>query len=355
MSDKPEPHHHAPDHPEYDGGVDAPFAPKHPEKQLKSSKRHLLHGTGRWSLKKKLLVTAAVLVALFLAADGIYWLSTRGDDDEPTNSLSELKQKYGDLKDPNEVPSLTGPNATDDASLQKDLDTISGALILGSGSLKSFETLLNDKEKQIAVPANSDMANIKARGDEEMGRRLAVLNIALNYVGSTTTLSTDNRNQLSSQIGEHTTNLVMLRFELRDTTSASTAAAKATQLANYYPTYALIAPKLQIIKTADEQLAASSRLLELLEKFGGRVTAASDAKKNISAINTDIQEMAAHVSSGRASASGIVEGVLPLQPTSYDNDHSILSGYKDKLTSAQTHNERALELGKKIAQSLKDL
>src|SRR5215204_3994317 len=97
--------------------------PETPQKMLPEShkKKTLLLRAGGGGLRKKLLVTAGVLVAMFLLADGVYWLTHRSSNTDEDASTVLLSKYNKAAPDRNALPAASGPNATDDKSLQQDL------------------------------------------------------------------------------------------------------------------------------------------------------------------------------------------------------------------------------------------
>jgi len=196
---------------------------------------------------------------------------------------------------------------------------------------------------------------IKTRGDAELGRRVDTLARLLITINSATKLSDSSKQALSEQVGNENVALAALRVKLAAETTVADAANDIKTMITEYRVYALIVPKVQIIRAADDEQAAEAKLLALQAKLTTRINNASAAGKDVTALQTKLDDMAANLTQAQLISAGVETSVLPLQPTDYDNDHTILSGYRDNLKTAKIAAQAAFTDAKAIVAGLKKL
>jgi hypothetical protein len=304
----------------------------------------------RWSLRKTILISVAAVVVLFLMADGVYWLRNRSND-QSSDVGSKVNTKYnGPTKDPDALPPVTGPNALDAASLKQDLTSLNAATMRGSDAVAATTTALEDTPIQLP-DASASLSTLKQKGDDESERRLAVLNALITLLSSSSNISIQARNDLSNEVGNEVTNLVILRGQLREDTDASSAAEKVAQLDGEYTAFALLGPKVRLVKTADNQLVAVKSLEALQKKLVTRIEGAPASSK--AALTAKLDDLKTHTAVVRMTATDTLAAVLPLQPTTLADDHSRLSDYRTELKNAQDDLQTAASLAASLVSSLK--
>ena len=122
-----------------------------------------------------------------------------------------------------------------------------------------------------------------------------------------------------------------------------------------YRVYALVTPKIYLVRSADDQQVAETKLTALSVKLQARITADQTAGKNVAALQADLNDLNAKVSAAQAISASIGPKVLDLQPSDYDSNHAVLSGDRDQLKTAHSDNQAALSDAKTIAAGLKTL
>ena len=119
--------------------------------------------------------------------------------------------------------------------------------------------------------------------------------------------------------------------------------------------YALVAPKIGLIKVADDQQATETKLIALSQKLQTRITAAQQAQKDVTSLQNQLTDLNAKVAAAQAISTKVESSVIGLQPTDYNSDHAVLSGYNDQLKTARSDNQAAIADAKSIINSLKTL
>jgi hypothetical protein len=122
-----------------------------------------------------------------------------------------------------------------------------------------------------------------------------------------------------------------------------------------YRVYVLIVPKVGLIKAADDQQAAESKLTALLPKLQSRVDAAKANGKNVTTLQNGLTNMSTQITNAQSISSSVESSVIGLQPSDYNTDHTVLSGYRDKLKTAQTDVKAAVSNATSVVSALKNL
>lgn len=196
---------------------------------------------------------------------------------------------------------------------------------------------------------------IISRGDKEIDRRLKTLNTLSVKITGAKKLSSDNKTALSNEVKNEISNLTDLKKKLDADTDLATAQADAQNIFAGYRVYALIVPKVQLVKTADDQQVAEERLTNLAAKLQTRLDDAKKKGKDTTALQTALDDLTAKTASAQAISGSVESTVINLQPADYNSNHSILSGQRDKLKTAQQDIRAALKDGQTVVNGLKKL
>jgi hypothetical protein len=204
----------------------------------------------------------------------------------------------------------------------------------------------------------ADQAKVKLiinRGNSEIARRLSTLNTLSAKVSSATKLTAADRASLSSEISTEVDGLNGLKTKLDADTTVSDAKTDAQAIIDGYRVYALIVPKVSLVKTADDQQVAEGKLSALSAKLQARITVAQTAGKNVTSLQTELASLNSKVSAAQAISSSIESAVVNLQPSDYNSNHSVLSGDRNQLKTAQSDIQGALSTATTIITNLKNL
>jgi hypothetical protein len=206
--------------------------------------------------------------------------------------------------------------------------------------------------------ANADQAKLQvviSRGNNEITRRLNTLKTLGTKVNSATKLTASDKASLSSEVSDEVSGLTSLKAKLDAETTSSAARADAQSIINDYRVYALIVPKVNLVKTADDQQVAEGKLSDLAAKLQTRITAAKTAGKNVTSLQSSLSTMNGKISAAQAISSKIESDVAGLQPSDYNSNHSVLKGDRDQLKTAQADIQAASSSASSIVSSLKNL
>jgi uncharacterized protein YlxW (UPF0749 family) len=200
-----------------------------------------------------------------------------------------------------------------------------------------------------------DLQNIITKGNAEITRRLDSLNSLSSKISGTTKLTASDKTYLTNEVATEITGLTSLKTQLDADTTVTTARTDAMSIFSEYRVYALVLPKVWLVKTADDQQVTEAKLSTLATKLQAQITADQTAGKDVSSLQTTLTAMTTLISSAQTISSGMESSVLPLQPSDYDSDHSLLSGDAAQLKMAHSDNETAFSDANTIVTGLKSL
>jgi hypothetical protein len=199
------------------------------------------------------------------------------------------------------------------------------------------------------------LQNIISKGDQEIARRLASLSMFLSKINAATKLTASDKATLTAEVNATIDGLNALKVKLDGETTVAAARTDAQSIYTEYRVYALVAPKVALVKVADDQQVAEQKLQTLIQKFQTRLNAAKAKGKNVSALETTLSDMTQKVNASASVSSAVQTKVIDLQPTDYNNDHAILSGDSAQLKAAHADNVAAYQDAKQIVAGLKGL
>jgi hypothetical protein len=206
-----------------------------------------------------------------------------------------------------------------------------------------------DSTAPTTTEAAQRLATVVAKGNQEIARRQATLTTLNAKIAAATRLTSSDRASLSSQVNTEAAGLTALKTKLTNETTLDGAHADAKTIVDGYRVYALIVPKIALIRTADSEQATTAKLTDLAAKLQARITAENKATDLQSTLN----DMVAKTKAAQTTASAVQAKVLSLQPTDYNSDHAVLSGYRDQLKTAHTAIQAAITDAKTIIAALK--
>jgi hypothetical protein len=221
----------------------------------------------------------------------------------------------------------------------------------GSSTTGSNTTASTSSKKAAAQQAR--VQNIITKGDQEIERRLTTLGDLTDKINAATHLSSSDKSYLSSEVSSTLDGLTSLKSHLDSDTTLTSAHTDAESIYTNYRVYALVAPKIGIIKVADDQQTVEAKLSALIPKLQDRISSEQKAGTSVTAIQGELSDMTTKVNDSQAISSQIESTVLTLQPTDYNTNHTVLSGDNTQLKTAHTDNQAAVMDAKNILSALK--
>jgi len=178
------------------------------------------------------------------------------------------------------------------------------------------------------------LTTIVTKGDQEITRRLSALNKLAATITSTVKLSTTDKQLLSTEVTSATTGLTQLKSKLDAETTLDAAREDAKSLVTQYRVYALVTPKVHLVKVADGQILVGTKLTELATKLQQRISDLKTTGKNTSTLESTLSSALAKIVAAQMLSSSVQAKVIALQPTDYNSDHTILVGMNTQLKTA---------------------
>jgi hypothetical protein len=231
--------------------------------------------------------------------------------------------------------------------LAASVSSLSLAVVPASAIASAKTTSTTDQQARVQ--------RIITRGNSEISRRLATLNTLSAKISSATKLSSGDQASLSGEVSSEVDGLNALKTKLDADTTVADAQSDAQSIINDYRVYALIVPKVNLVKTADDQQVAEGKLSDLTSKLQTRITAAKSDGKDVSSIQSALTAMTGKVTAAQGISSQIESSVINLQPSDYNGNHSVLSGDRDQLKTAQSDIQAAVTSATTIISQLKSL
>lgn len=196
------------------------------------------------------------------------------------------------------------------------------------------------------------IANIISKGNEEIDRRINNLNKLTSLIDSSTKLTSAEKTTLTDDINTTISGLNTLKTQLDSATTLTDAINDVKSIYTEYRVYALLDPKIHLIKVSDDQQAIEAKLTDLSSKLQTRITDAQNAGQDVSVLNSDLANMNGLINSAENISSSVETAVINLQPTDYNSNHSVLEGYNTQLKTAREDIKSALMQAKTIISTL---
>jgi len=233
-------------------------------------------------------------------------------------------------------------------------DLVSADSIRNSSSSADVQVATSTNTVAPSCPANpSHLQTIITKGNEEIGRRQNTLSTLTNKIDNATHLTTSDKTTLSTEVGTTISGLATLKGQLVADTNVCSARNDALSIYTEYRVYAIVAPKIELIKVADDQLSVQANLNALSTKLQTRITADQNAGKNVTTLQNELNSMNGLVSSAGAISTQIESAVINLEPTDYNTNHSVLVGDSAQLKIAHQDDQTAYSDAKTIVAGLK--
>lgn len=240
--------------------------------------------------------------------------------------------------------------------------SMSALLVLPAGAAPAASTgvahntdTASNKAAAQAADQQARLQKIISRGNTEINRRLTTLKTLDSKISAATKLTTADAALLSSTVNSDTTALTALETKLDNETTVTAAIADAQSIFSDYRVYALVVPQVHLVKTADDQQVTEAKIASFGTKLSTRITAAQTAGKNVTALLASLSDLSSKVAAAQAISSSMEAAVIPLVPSDYNSNHSLLSGDRSQLQTAQSDIRAAVADARSIVSGLRSL
>jgi hypothetical protein len=203
--------------------------------------------------------------------------------------------------------------------------------------------------------SQSRLPVIISKGDQEITRRLTTLGTLSSKISAATKLTASDKTSLTNEVSATISGLTTLKAQLDSETTVAAAKTDVANIYSEYRVYALVAPKVGLIKVADDQQVVEAKLTALSTKLQARITADQTAGKNVTTLQADLTDLNTKVSASQAISANMETSVIGLEPSDYNSDHALLTGDSTQLKTAHADNVAAATDAKNIIAGLKSL
>jgi hypothetical protein len=230
-----------------------------------------------------------------------------------------------------------------------------GLLLIPSAVFAATTSTSTSASTSTTTTQQQHLANIISRGNAEINRRLTTLNTLNSKISAAVHLTSSDKSYLTTEVNTEISGLTSLESTLDAETTITAARTDVQNIFNEYRVYALVAPKVVLVKTADDQQTVEANLTTLAQKLQTHINTASANGKNVTSLQNTLTNMNTETQNAQAISSSIEAKVLTLQPSDYNSDHTILSGDLGQLKTAHGDNQAAYSDAKTIVAGLKSL
>jgi len=194
---------------------------------------------------------------------------------------------------------------------------------------------------------------IISKGNQEIDRRVNALSTAAKVIDQSEKLSATDRQTLSAEVATSLSGLAALKVKLSAETTLVAARTDAQSILTQYRVYALLLPKVRLIKAADGQLALETKFATLSAKLLERFAELRTAGRDTASLEATLSNMNTKVADAQAISSAVQTKVIALQPSDYNADHAILSEERNQLKLAHEMLVSARKDAKTIVEGIK--
>jgi hypothetical protein len=215
--------------------------------------------------------------------------------------------------------------------------------VVSAGSATTTTSSAGTKAAAAVAAANqARLQLIISRGNNEIDRRLITLHTLGSQIASATKLTSADAATLNNTVNTDVSQLNTLKTQLDGDTTVAAAVSDAESIISDYRVYVLVVPQVNIVKAADDQQVAEGKLTALSTKLSTRITAAQQAGKNVTTLQSYLSDLNSKTAAAQAISSNMETSVITLTPSSYNTNHAVLSGDRNQLVSAQADIQAAV-------------
>jgi hypothetical protein len=232
------------------------------------------------------------------------------------------------------------------------LSTAASTTTAGSGTSSTSTSASANASAKAAANQQARLQNIINKGNQEIERRLTTLTGLTTKINGASRLNASDKATLTNEVNSTTSGLTSLKTQLDGETTLSAAITDAESIYTEYRVYALVAPKVDLVKVADDQQVVQGQLTSLSQKLQTRITAEQQAGKNVTTLQSELSDMQSKTTAAQAISSNIESSTVNLQPSDYNSNHAVLSGDNTQLITAHSDDQAAATDAKNIIASL---
>lgn len=210
-----------------------------------------------------------------------------------------------------------------------------------------------------AIKLDAKLNQAKARGDNEIDRRIEALNKISTRIGEVKNISAGDKSALSAEIQTQVSALTALKSKLDADESTTTIKADIQSITKSYRIYALVLPQISIMAAADRINTVADLITGVSTKVQVRVNAAQTAGKDVTTLQTALADILAKATDAKVQSQAATSLVATLLPDNGDagvaaSNKAALVSARAKIKAGTADLEAARKDIKKIIEALKD-
>lgn len=198
-------------------------------------------------------------------------------------------------------------------------------------------------------------ANLMARADAELTRRISSLNLLITKIGALKRLSAAQKTTFTNGVQTEITNLTALKAKIDADTDPTTLKTDVQSIVQDYRIFALYMPQIRILVASDVIETAADKLTDLATKLQAMIQAAQGQGKDATSLQTMLSDMTTKIADAKTQATNATNAVVGLTPAGFPGNKTTLQSAEAMLKTAFQDLKAALQDARTIRQGLKQL
>lgn len=231
-----------------------------------------------------------------------------------------------------------------------------GTLVLIPTFALAAKSQNTNAEKNTVSSAGASQAKVeslKTRGNQEIDRRVTLLNQLTSKIDGLKKLTADQKSQFSSEIKQNIDDLTALKTKINADTDLDTLKADVKLIVDSYRVYAIFMPKIHLLAGAAVATEIATNLTALADKLDVRIKSAAASGTDATIMNAELSDMRAKITSAISDIKSAEDAALSAVPSGYPENRSTLQASRTSLKSATTNLLAAKLDASKIIRALK--
>lgn len=155
---------------------------------------------------------------------------------------------------------------------------------------------------------------LQAKANKEIDRRIVAMNKLLEKIQNMNKVSSANKTSFATTVQAQINLLNNLKTKIAADTDIATLKADVQSVTRAYRIYALILPQMEIMASADKLASTTESMAALSAKLQTRITTEQNAGKNVTALQTLLNDMNMKITDANVQSVKAITGVVVLKP-----------------------------------------
>ena len=199
----------------------------------------------------------------------------------------------------------------------------------------------------------SRLQQLIQKGNQEIDRRQQSLAQLTAKIHAAVTLTAADKAALTAEVTSLSSRLAELRLQIGEVQNVKEAQAIIRSIKAEYNAYAVLMPKIHILKLADDILDTDAKLLNLAGKLQSRINTAEAAGQDVSALQEQLAGVLAQAGEAQAIATDVKKQTLSIALQDNKDNRTVLFNLYQRLKDARGENKAAFAGTRTIVDSLK--